>query len=204
MKFIRIAKVALISLGLLITSVQAHAINRLEIDNYSYLSDSTWGVARTEVITEKTGYFRAYYPYPSSPDYEQTIGISFDSYVFLDRWITLSFSSGKNTQLEPGVYEYAARFPFNEPNPGLDFSDTGAGFNSIEGRFEIFEIEKDATGRFTSFIASFEISEFPFPYGQPVLGGRIWYSASTVPEPESIAMLFAGLGLLGVAVRRNK
>jgi len=43
--------------------------------------------------------------------------------------------------------------------------------------------------------------------------GGLWYAwavspgqvtAATVPEPENLAMLLAGLGLLGVAVRRNK
>ncbi|MFD1123287.1 PEP-CTERM sorting domain-containing protein [Methylophilus flavus] len=214
MKIVKYVALTLLSFGTIIASASAHAINRLEIEYYGNLQDSTWGVTNSYVFTDATGSFWAYTPYSGNPNYEQSVSFIYESNVRFERWITLAFSPdtlGLN-RLIPGIYENAVGFPMNTYGPGLDFSNTGQGFNTLEGRFQIFEIERDSTGRYASLAASFEITGNNGT--SKYITGKLWYNTdvfvgqvgtvSTVPEPESIAMLFAGLGLLGVVVRRKQ
>ena len=72
------------------------------------------------------------------------------------------------------------------------------------------------SGEHVSWIATFNSSQGdPFSFGSPaaalhvqglsVLGGSAWYTpVSAIPEPETYAMLLAGLGLLGFVARRRQ
>ena len=68
----------------------------------------------------------------------------------------LDFSSPAG-ELVPGVYENAARFPFQGSTvPGLNVSGDGRGCNSLTGRFVVLEAVYTRTGEVESFAADFE------------------------------------------------
>lgn len=69
----------------------------------------------------------------------------------------MTFAAPSGSQLSPGEYDGATRWPFQAPNvPGLEVSFDGSGCNTLTGRFVIFEIESDATGKLQRFAADFE------------------------------------------------
>src|SRR6185295_3029971 len=55
-----------------------------------------------------------------------------------DGW-HLTLSPGQGKVFKVGEYENAKRHPFNDANPGLDFSGKGRGSNTLEGRFVVWE-----------------------------------------------------------------
>jgi len=69
--------------------------------------------------------------------------------------MTLSAPLGQS--LAPGVYEGAARWPFQSPGqPGLDVSGDGRGCNTLTGRFEVIEAVYGPAGYVERFHATFE------------------------------------------------
>ena len=56
-----------------------------------------------------------------------------------------------------GVYENAARFPFQDPSqPGLSVSGDGRGCNTLTGRFEVNQVVYGANNEIDAFWATFE------------------------------------------------
>ncbi|HSH87220.1 MAG TPA: PEP-CTERM sorting domain-containing protein [Methylophilus sp.] len=188
-------KKVILATSIVIASFNAHAINRIEFDDYGYINGS-WGITQKTVLNNYVvldqGPFNTVYVSRYTPDYTQISFIDFSTH-FSEAPLTL------------GIYENAQRFA-SPGHPGLDLVRDGSGFNILNGRFEIFDIQKSSNGSFLSFAASFEIFDSA-PLGQPALVGRVWYNSNygiaIVAEPENLTMLMAGLGLLGIAVRRN-
>lgn len=72
-------------------------------------------------------------------------------------WWTLSLAAPGNAQIQPGIYEQAARFPFQAADkPGLDFSGNGRGCNSLTGKFKVSKVTYEADGTLSSLSATFE------------------------------------------------
>lgn len=209
--------------GLLLTiaclSAQA-AATRIEIDSYGPLQGSDpfavgvpWGVLSTTVFNAGDGNFSLSNPYPGNSDYVDSVAVWFDAFSQFPNptpWIRLEFSTDRlGVPLDVGVYENAQRFPFNvDGHPGLDYANSGHGFNTIDGRFQIFDATRDAQGDIISFAASFEIFGYPAPHPSPLVGGRVWYNSdavmSSVPEPGTLLMAMLSLGCMTVAMRSRR
>ena len=70
-------------------------------------------------------------------------------------WWDVTLAAPRGQQLTSGVYENAARAPFNDTQPGLSVSSTGRGCNTTKGRFTVYAISADTAGRITSLDAEF-------------------------------------------------
>ena len=92
-------------------------------------------------------------------------------------WWDVTLAAPRGQQLTTGIYENAARAPFNEYQPGLSVSSTGRGCNTTKGRFTVFAISADTSGRITSLDAEFT----QFCEGGPTaLTGVVKYAAPYV------------------------
>ncbi len=89
-----------------------------------------------------------------STNYDNGITVSITN---SNTWWTLNLAAPGNAQIQPGVYEQAARFPFQPADkPGLDFSGNGRGCNTLTGKFKVSEVSYDTDGILTSLSATFE------------------------------------------------
>jgi Big-like domain-containing protein len=70
-------------------------------------------------------------------------------------WWDVTLAAPRGEQLTTGVYDNATRAPFNDSQPGLSVSSTGRGCNTVSGRFTIYAISADTSGRITSLDAEF-------------------------------------------------
>jgi hypothetical protein len=71
-------------------------------------------------------------------------------------WWRLNLAAPGASALKPGVYENAARWPFQESTqPGLDFSGDSRGCNILTGSFTIHELEIGALNRVERLRATF-------------------------------------------------
>ena len=43
--------------------------------------------------------------------------------------------------LAPGLYEDATQFPYNNNNPGMEFSEDGSAYGRKRGKFKVHEIK---------------------------------------------------------------
>jgi len=92
-------------------------------------------------------------------------------------WWDVTLAAPRGQQLTTGIYENAARAPFNEYQPGLSVSSTGRGCNTTKGRFTVFAISADTSGRITSLDAEF--TQF-CDGGAAALTGVVKYAAPYV------------------------
>jgi hypothetical protein len=90
------------------------------------------GQGRQFSFTPEDGKFRARHP--------ATNRVSVDLRAGDHDW-TLEFVVPSNARFRPGVYEKAARYPFQSPTrPGLSVSGEGRGCNQVTGRFIVQEV----------------------------------------------------------------
>ena len=74
----------------------------------------------------------------------------------LSWWWNLNLSAPTGQSLKPGTYENARRWPFAAGQPGLDFSGTGRGCNTLTGSFVIRALEMGPGNSLDRFHATFE------------------------------------------------
>lgn len=91
-----------------------------------------------------------------------------DTYNTLIQHISVTFTGDSVTwyldvaapagqQLGPGSYPSAQRFPFEHPaKPGLSFSGSGRGCNTVAGSFEVLNLELGQNGTVDRFHVTFE------------------------------------------------
>jgi hypothetical protein len=121
---------------------------------FSYQSDAGdfIGHGLSETITMATAKFSAW-DQPSTPTTSIRLlppsGGAFN-------W-NLDFEAPSGTQLLPGTYNSATRFPFNAAGvPGLSVSGNGSGCNTLTGSFVVLEATYGAQGEVLRFHATFE------------------------------------------------
>ena len=105
-------------------------------------------------------------------------------------WWTLNIAAPYNAEIQPGVYDGATRFPFQDiDEPGLSFSGNGRGCNTLTGKYEVFAVTYDGDGSVTALSATFEqhCSD-----ATPALRGTIVFN--TVPP--------VGASTIGMALNR--
>src|SRR6185503_7360236 len=69
----------------------------------------------------------------------------------------LDLAAPQGSQLLPGAYEGAVRYPFQSPSqPGLSISGDGRGCNTLTGRFDVSEARFGPNGYIERFHATFE------------------------------------------------
>lgn len=93
------------------------------------------------------------------------------------QWWDVTLAAPRGEQLTTGVYENAARAPFNGAQPGLSVSSTGRGCNTTKGRFTVYAISADTSGQITSLDADF--TQF-CDGGAGALTGTVKYAAPYV------------------------
>jgi len=86
--------------------------------------------------------------------YGNGVNLGFNTATYSDWWYLL-LTAPQGATLLPGAYENAQRFNSNE-TPGLAFYGDGRGCSADTGRFDVLEIESDATGTFTKLAVNFE------------------------------------------------
>ncbi len=117
---------------------------------------------------------------------------------------SLEFSTrGLGLPMQVGTYNNAERAAFaSYSHPGLDVSFAHRGSNRLTGSFTVTQFVFSPTKGIQNFSVNFE----QHSEGQrPALFGTFTYTdmPTPVPEPETYAMMFAGLGML-VALKRRR
>ena len=96
-------------------------------------------------------------------------------------WWYLDLAAPAGTRLEPGVYEGAVRWPFqNGSQPGVSITGNGAGCNTVTGRFEVLEVVFGPNGYLERFHALFEQH---CEGGVPALRGEVRVVNPPPPPP---------------------
>lgn len=95
-------------------------------------------------------------------------------------WWYLDFAQASGQDLGVGMFERAARYPFQSPTqPGLSVSGSGRGCNTLTGRFEILEFTLKPDGSLKNFAVDFEQH---CEGGTPALVGVVRYNSETAPN----------------------
>lgn len=68
-------------------------------------------------------------------------GVTIRVRSYTGKHFSADFDADRKRPLTPGLYKDATRFPFNNNNPGIDFSGNGTGHNTSRGKFQVHEIE---------------------------------------------------------------
>lgn len=122
-------------------------------------------------------------------------------FPFAGGWWYFNLAAPAGTQLVPGAYEGAMRYPFNPSGtPGLDVYGDGRGCNSVTGRFDVFEAVFGPNGYIERFHAQFEQH---CEGGEPALRGEILVVNPPPPPQLEITLSVNGSGkvdrLTGIA-----
>ncbi|HEV3340535.1 MAG TPA: Ig-like domain-containing protein, partial [Pirellulales bacterium] len=129
------------------------------------------GQGKTYNFTSATGAFSV-----SSPYNHELV------FAYQDKnpneWWYLTFVAPFGNPLAPGVYDNAARAPFQASSqPGLDVSGDGRGSNTLTGSFVVDQAVYDASGNILSFDATFVQH---CEGATPALTGEIKYNAAPI------------------------
>lgn len=211
----RLLKLAPIA-ALLCTSL-SHAAEDLADKAVIYLYNESYSWAG-DSITEKLfthgeeGIFSYVRPWGSSTE---GVRINYDDgYDWSFRFVAPTYNKADNTNvgqvLREGFYDQAQRpYSASPTRPGMEISTTGMYSGMDYAWFKVLEIEYDSvTGDLERFAVDFR--QYGAKSGDhiPTLYGSLRFNSdiaiNPVPEPETYAMLLAGLGVLGFGVRRRK
>lgn len=181
----------------------AQAATKIEVDRYgpqgSYLGP--WGYLRSQTFSAEHGSLGVLSDIDGAG-----VRVTFwgtDS----DDFLSLYMRTAMLQPLTEGFYEDARKQYFDYTKPYLSFGLNGVAFTTTTGAFQVVELKKDLSGAITSFAASFRISTPQSPIGQPTVVGRLWFNSdallSAVPEPQGLALMFAGLAVVAWAAKRR-
>ena len=140
------------------------------------------GGGQEATFTPADGTFSVY------PTYANGLVVSFNTSTY-SHWWNLYFGAADGQVLVPGSYENAERFAFKSPgHPGLDFTGDGRGCNGITGRFDLREIELDASGQVVKLAIDFEQHCEGMA---PALFGQVRYNSDVPlsPKPLSVTLV---------------
>lgn len=71
-------------------------------------------------------------------------------------WWDATFAAANGQKLDLGTYQNATRYPFQAPtSPGLSFTGSGRGCNTLTGRFTIHDMALDPAGKLHRFHVTF-------------------------------------------------
>jgi putative cell wall-binding protein len=111
-------------------------------------------------------------------------------------WWDLQFAAPAGQTLKVGNYEGATRAPFREGSaPGIDVGGTGAGCNTIKGRFEVLDLELAPDGQVERFSADFE---------QHCEGGTAALRGSIRYDEAPVTRRLAGADRIATAIEASK
>jgi hypothetical protein len=127
------------STSLSFTSDAGDYIGQGETHRYT-LSDGAWD-ARADPTTGEISHVSVYV-HPATGPYAW--------------WWQLNLSAPPGQALKVGTYENARRYPFNNAQPGLDFSGTARGCNTSTGRFVITQLQFGPGNTLERLQATFE------------------------------------------------
>ena len=139
------------------------------------------GAGLDQTFTEVDGTFSA------TRNFNNGVAVDFTAPGFT-HWWRLNFAAPGGVLLTPGVYENAARFPFQSTQPGLDVSGDGRGCNELDGRFEVLEVTFGPGASVSSFAATFEQH---CEHQAPALTGVILFN-SNAPVPPRLDITLVG------------
>jgi opacity protein-like surface antigen len=78
-----------------------------------------------------------------------------------------------------------------------------ASFNPVAADAALATHPQGGNGLTPGAAWSFTVPDSNLLFGDGIIGGQIAYSVTSVPEPETYAMLLAGLGVIGAVARRR-
>lgn len=169
-------------------------------------------------VGDVVGQGRAYYlPAPAAghlvintsanhSDLSFWLDTSFSQAQPLPPWTGDFGTAGRSAPLAIGQYDNAiSPATANSPYPGLNISYGSIHPSSAIGSFHIYDLGFDIYGNVDHLAMTFE----QYANGTAAaLHGMLWYNSDmalpAVPEPATYAQLAAGLGLLGIGLRRRK
>lgn len=125
---------------------------------------------------------------------------------------TTSGSAPTSTAISPGSWGVSSVTAVSAPNVGGITFDFGSGFPTSGAGGGVLRLTANEEVLWSVKFASVQSSLLASPYAAlhvqgltDAQGSSAWYTPTTpVPEPETYAMLLAGVGILGVMTRRRK
>lgn len=132
------------------------------------------GGGQSRFYTDADGVFNVN-SYEESANY---LDVSFNG----NDWWNLDLAAPSDEVIGVGIYEGARRYPFQSPtSPGLSFTGSGRGCNQSSGRFEIFELSYNESGKIESLAVDFEQS---CELTNPTLKGQFRYNSNRPLNPQ--------------------
>jgi hypothetical protein len=107
---------------------------------------------------------------------------------------TLVLQAYPNNRLDPGVYSGAARWPFQDKQPGLSLHGDGRGCNTLTGAFTVISSSYGPDGHLTALHATFEQH---CEGSAAALTGEIILQPSSIPAVSTHLKILLSLCLVG-------
>ena len=132
------------------------------------------GGGQTQVLTDADGNFQ-------STVIGGNLSASMISPNFSSFWWYFSLATADGSPLTVGNYTGAQRAPFRSGGaPGLEFSGSGRGCNTISGNFQVLDIAVDGSGQLQRLAVDFEQH---CEGGTPALFGSVRFHSSLPVRP---------------------